>query len=62
MESHDEKVRRAFGRPYTNAAIERTLDDALEAGCQRLDLFFMIGLKEQTYASVMETMDYSRAC
>jgi B12-binding domain/radical SAM domain protein len=60
MESHDEKVRRAFGRPYSNAAIEKSLDDALDAGCQRLDLFFMTGLKEQTPESVMETVDYSR--
>jgi len=60
MESHDEKVRRAFGRPYSNAAIEKSLDDALDAGCQRLDLFFMTGLKEQTPESVMETVEYSR--
>ena len=60
MESHDERVRRAFGRPYSNVAIERSIDDALEAGCQRLDLFFMIGIKEQTSQSVMETIDYSR--
>jgi B12-binding domain/radical SAM domain protein len=60
MESHDEGVRRAFGRPYSNAAIEKTLDEALAAGCQRLDLFFMVGLKGQTYESVMGTVDYSR--
>jgi B12-binding domain/radical SAM domain protein len=60
MESHDERVRRAFGRPYSNEAIERTIDYALDAGCQRLDLFFMTGLKEQTYESVMGTVDYSR--
>jgi radical SAM superfamily enzyme YgiQ (UPF0313 family) len=60
MESHDEGIRRAFGRPYSNAAIEKTLDEALEAGCQRLDLFFMVGLKGQTYESVMGTVDYSR--
>lgn len=60
MESHDEAVRRAFGRPYSNDEIERTIDYALEAGTQRLDLFFMVGLKKQTYANVMETADYSR--
>lgn len=60
MESHDERVRKAFGRPYTNADIERTIDYALEAGCKRLDLFFMTGLKEQTYESVMGTVEYSR--
>jgi B12-binding domain/radical SAM domain protein len=60
MESHDEVVRRAFGRPYSNPEIERTIDYALETGCQRLDLFFMTGLKEQTYESVMGTVEYSR--
>jgi B12-binding domain/radical SAM domain protein len=60
MESHDERVRRAFGRPYSTPDIERAMDEALDAGCQRLDLFFMVGLKEQTYTSVMETVEYSR--
>ncbi len=60
MESHDEKVRRAFGRPYSNLEIEQSINDALDAGCQRLDLFFMVGLKEQTYENVMETVDYSK--
>ena len=58
LESHDDHVRRAFGRPYTTAAIERSMDEALDAGCQRLDLFFMTGLREQTYDSVMGTVDY----
>jgi B12-binding domain/radical SAM domain protein len=58
LESHDDGVRRGFGRPYTTAAIEKSMDDALEAGCQRLDLFFMTGLRGQTYESVMGTVDY----
>jgi len=57
-ESHDERVRAAFGRYYSNAELERTIADALAVGCQRLDLFFMIGLPEQTYNSVMGTVDY----
>jgi len=57
-ESHDEKVRAAFGRHYSNASLERTIEDALAVGCQRFDLFFMIGLPEQTYDSVMGTVDY----
>ncbi len=60
MESHDQHVRQEFGRPYSDAEIERSMDEALEAGCQRLDLFFMVGLKEQTYQSVMDTVEYSR--
>ena len=58
LESHDPVVRRAFGKAYDNAAIEATLAHALDAGCQRLDVFFMIGLPQQTYDSVLQTVDY----
>ncbi len=57
-ESHDEKVRAAFGRHYSNASLECTIEDSLAVGCQRFDLFFMIGLPQQTYDSVMDTVDY----
>lgn len=57
-ESHDPALRRAFGRTYSNEALERMIEDALEVGCRRLDVFFMVGLPQQTYASVMETVDY----
>lgn len=57
-ESHDEKVRHAFGRPFDNASLERFIADALELGCRRFDLFFMTGLPHQTPQSVMETVDY----
>jgi radical SAM superfamily enzyme YgiQ (UPF0313 family) len=57
-ESHDPEVRRAAGRNYSNEALERTLSDAFEAGCSRVDIFFMIGLPKQTPQSVMGTVDY----
>ena len=57
-ESHDERVRRAFGRKYGNEALERFIQDALELGCKRVDLFFMFGLPEQTPESVRETVRY----
>jgi hypothetical protein len=60
LESHSEKVRAAFGRPYKNAPIEDTMRYALEAGVKRLDVFFMIGLPEQDYQSVMDTVEYSK--
>ncbi len=59
-ESHDEEVRRAFGRPYANQPMEKMIADAIDLGCKRIDLFFMIGLPKQTYRSVMETVDYCR--
>ncbi|MGD8624003.1 MAG: TIGR04190 family B12-binding domain/radical SAM domain protein [Anaerolineae bacterium] len=58
LESHSDEVRAAFGRPYKNAEIEPTMRYALEAGVQRLDVFFMIGLPKQDYQSVMDTVDY----
>jgi len=58
LESHDPHVRRAFGKGYDNGAIEATLQAALDSGCKRLDVFFMIGLPEQTYDSVLATVDY----
>lgn len=36
------------------------MEYALEAGCERLDVFFMIGLPKQTYDSVMGTAEYCR--
>lgn len=60
-DSHDEKVRRAFGKGYSNLEMENTIQGALESGCKRFDLFFMVGLPLQTYQSVMDTGDYCRA-
>jgi B12-binding domain/radical SAM domain protein len=60
-ESHDEEVRKAFGRTYHNQSLERMIEDAIDLGSKRIDLFFMIGLPKQTYSSVMETVDYCRS-
>ncbi|MCX7990695.1 MAG: TIGR04190 family B12-binding domain/radical SAM domain protein [Proteobacteria bacterium] len=57
-ESHDEEVRRAFGRPFNNEQIERAIAGLVKNNCNRIDLFFMTGLPKQTYKSVMETIDY----
>jgi B12-binding domain/radical SAM domain protein len=59
-ESHDEEVRKAFGRPYNNESLERMLEDAIDLGSKRIDLFFMTGLPKQTYDSVLGTVDYCR--
>ncbi len=57
-ESHDEQVRRASGKFYTNEAMEKSIRFALDHGCSKLDVFFMIGLPHQTPSSVMGTIDY----
>jgi radical SAM superfamily enzyme YgiQ (UPF0313 family) len=59
-ESHDLTVRHAFGKPYDNQTLEHTLAEALDSGCSRLDLFFMVGLPKQTAQSVLDTAEYCR--
>jgi len=60
-ESHDPAVRRAAGKPYSNEGIEQTITSCLDVGARRFDLFFMIGLSQQTPASALETVDYCRS-
>ena len=57
-ESHDEGVRRAFGRPFNNIQLEKAIQICIEQDCGRIDLFFMIGLPKQNYQSVMDTIEY----
>jgi len=57
-ESHDPVVRKAEGRHYSNEDMERTFRDALDAGCSRLDVFFMIGMAKQTPQSALDTVEY----
>jgi B12-binding domain/radical SAM domain protein len=59
-DSHEEKVRYALGRRFDNASMEKSIKDALANGCQRFDMFFMIGLPEQTPSSALGSADYTR--
>lgn len=57
-ESHDQRVRRMFGKCYSNEELEGMIEALLDVGCKRIDLFFMIGLPHQDFTSVMKTVDY----
>ncbi|MDI6885333.1 MAG: TIGR04190 family B12-binding domain/radical SAM domain protein [archaeon] len=57
-DSHDERIRAIEGKRYTNEVVEKNIGWALDSGCNRFDLFFMIGLPFQTRESVMETVDW----
>lgn len=60
VESHDDEVRRAFGKHhYTMAEVEESIENALGNGCSRFDLYFMTGVPAQTAASVRETEEYA---
>ncbi|MBI4286618.1 MAG: TIGR04190 family B12-binding domain/radical SAM domain protein [Chloroflexi bacterium] len=57
-ESHDPAIRKASGRNYSTEDMERMIGDALDVGCARMDVFFMIGLSRQTPQSVLDNIDY----
>ena len=59
-DSHDEKVRSALGKGYTNEAIEKTLPAAFANGCQRFDMFYMNGLPFQDRESAMDSARASK--
>ena len=52
-DSHDEAVRMALGKGYTNEAIEKTIPAAFRNGCSRFDLFYMNGLPYQDRDSAL---------
>ena len=59
IETPEEALRAGNGKfPVSNAAVERTLEAALSAGCRKLDLFFMVGIPHQTYDGAMATVEY----
>jgi len=57
-DSHDPAVRKALGKDYANENVEQTIHNCLSAGARRFDLFFLIGLQEQTAASALQTVAY----
>jgi B12-binding domain/radical SAM domain protein len=59
-ESHDEDIRRAQDETtgFGNAEMEALIQAAQTLGCHRIDVFFMIGLPNQTRRSVEETIQY----
>ena len=59
-DSHDEAVRNALGRRFGTPSREKTVESALEHDCRRFDLFFMIGLPQQTRESALESARYAK--
>ena len=59
-DSHDEAVRSALGKNYSNECIERTVETAFKEGCRRFDLFYMTGLPFQTRDSALESAKASK--
>jgi B12-binding domain/radical SAM domain protein len=62
LESGDEELRRLNGKlACSNAKIVETLKSALNNGCSKIDLFFMVGIPSQDYESTMRNIDFCEA-
>ena len=59
-ESHDEQIRGVQDEKvfYKNSEMEAVIREALRLRCHRIDVFFMIGLSQQTRASMLGSIDY----
>ena len=61
IESPDPAIRKVNGKfGVSNVAVEQTLQAALDEGCDKVDLLFMVGLSGQDHAAAMATVDYCR--
>ncbi|RJX29674.1 MAG: TIGR04190 family B12-binding domain/radical SAM domain protein [Dethiobacter sp.] len=63
IESHVQKIRENGGGKFShssNKEIINTMRKALRNGCQKIDLFFIIGLPGQKYADALGCVEFSR--
>ncbi|NUP06985.1 MAG: radical SAM protein [Polyangiaceae bacterium] len=59
-ESHDPHIAKLSGRGvYTNEEMEGWIEEALGKGIHSIDVWYFVGMPEQTEKSVMETIDYA---
>ncbi|WP_412176636.1 radical SAM protein [Bacillus sp. T3] len=59
LETSDENLRRLNGKlPCTNKKIIETLQHALNYGCAKIDLFFMVGIPGQNYQSALDNIAF----
>lgn len=59
LETHEEKLRKLNGKfNCTNEKVIETMNSALNHGCKKIDLFFMVGVPGQTYKSALENIDF----
>lgn len=58
-ESHDEKIRMTFGRPYSTKSLLKFVENSKKLDFKRLDLYFMIGLPGQNYESAVKTAEFA---
>lgn len=59
-ESHDPRIAKLSGRGvYSNEEMEAWIEQAMGRGIHAIDIWYFVGMPEQTPDSVMETIDYA---
>lgn len=59
LETFDEELRRFNGKfNCSNEKVINTIKAALRNGCSKIDLFFMVGVPEQTYESAIKNVEF----
>lgn len=59
FETWDENIRKYNGKfRCTNEKTIETLNYALKHGCRKIDLFFMVGIPDQTYESALKNIEF----
>ncbi len=57
-ESSNEVIRNKNGRPYDNKSLENFIENSIAAGSKKVDVYFTIGMSEQTVDDVNKDLDY----
>ncbi len=61
IESHLERIRKVSGKfSCSNSEIEATIRAALDCGCRKIDLFFMVGLPGQSHEDATGAVEFTR--
>lgn len=58
-ESSDEKIRRLNGREYSNISLERSIENAMKAGCRKFDVYFTLGISGQGENELDQDIKYA---
>ncbi|MHB1439754.1 MAG: TIGR04190 family B12-binding domain/radical SAM domain protein [Cuniculiplasma sp.] len=58
-ESSSENIRRANGREYSNEELERSISNAMDAGCKKFDVYFTLGISGQDEKELQKDIKYA---
>ncbi len=58
-ESSSEAIRRINGREYSNEDLEKSIENAMNAGCKKFDVYFTLGISAQGEKELNEDIEYA---